>query len=97
MERLGRDRPQQGSAPTEEIFPAVRKLLESLAQQQPLLVLIEDLHWAEAAFLDLIEHLADFAGDAPVLMLCLARLELLDERPDWSGGKRNATLSSSAR
>jgi class 3 adenylate cyclase len=80
------------SAPTEEIFPAVRKLLESLAQHQPLLVLIEDLHWAEAAFLDLIEHLADFAADAPVLMLCLARLELLDERPDWSGGKRNATL-----
>jgi class 3 adenylate cyclase len=82
----------EGSAPTEEIFPAVRKLLESLAQQQPLLVLIEDLHWGEAAFLDLVEHLADFTGDAPVLVLCLARPELLDERPDWGGGKRNATL-----
>jgi class 3 adenylate cyclase len=82
----------EGAVPTEEIFPAVRKLLESLAEQQPLLVVIEDLHWGERAFLDLVEHLADFTSDAPVLVLCLARLELLEERPDWSGGKRNAAL-----
>ena len=78
--------------PTEEIYAAVRKLLESLGQQRPLLVVVEDIHWAEAAFLDLVEHLADFTPDAPVLLLTLARPELLDERPDWSGGKRNATL-----
>ena len=79
-------------APTEEIFAAARKLLESLARRRPLLVVIEDIHWAEAALLDLVEHLADFTSDAPLLLLCLARPELLDERPDWFGGKRNAAL-----
>ena len=80
------------AAPTEEIFAAARKLLESLARRRPLLVVVEDIHWAEEAFLDLVEHLADFTSDAPLLLLCLARPELLDQRPDWFGGKRNAAL-----
>jgi class 3 adenylate cyclase len=79
------------SAPSEEIFRAVRKLLQHLARQRPLVVLWEDIHWAEPTFLDLIEHIADLSRDAPLLVLCPARPELLDRRPGWGGGKLNAT------
>ena len=53
--------------------------------------MFEDVHWAEPTLLDLIEHLADWVRDAPVLIVCLARPELLDGRPGWGGGKLNAT------
>ncbi|MEP7379305.1 MAG: adenylate/guanylate cyclase domain-containing protein [Chloroflexota bacterium] len=79
------------AAPQEEIFWATRKLLEHLARQRPLVVLVEDIHWAEPALLDLLEHIADLARDAPLLLLCPARPELLDKRPGWGGGKLNAT------
>ena len=59
--------------------------------ERPLVVVFDDLHWAEPTFLDLVEHLADWSRDAPILLLCLARPELLDERPGWGGGKLNAT------
>jgi tetratricopeptide (TPR) repeat protein len=49
------------------------------------------VHWGERTFLDLIEHIADWARDTPILLLCLARPDLLDERPSWAGGKLNAT------
>jgi tetratricopeptide (TPR) repeat protein len=74
-----------------EIAWAVRKLLESSAELRPLLVVVDDLHWGEAALFDLIEHVADFSRGAPMLILCLARPELLDSRPGWGGGKLNAT------
>jgi class 3 adenylate cyclase/tetratricopeptide (TPR) repeat protein len=70
---------------------AVRKALESAAAELPLVVVFDDIHWGDAAFLDLIEHIADLSRDAPILLLCMARPELLDERPGWSGGKLNAT------
>ena len=70
---------------------AVRKALESAAAELPLVVVFDDLHWGEPSFLDLIEHIADLSRDAPILLLCMARPELLDERPGWSGGKLNAT------
>ena len=70
---------------------AVRRFLVGLAQRRPLVVLLEDLHWAEPTFLDLIDHLADFARGAPIALVCLARPELLDIRPSWAGGKANAT------
>jgi class 3 adenylate cyclase len=70
---------------------AVRKALESAAAELPLVVVFDDIHWGEPAFLDLIEHIADLSRDAPILLLCMARPELLDERPGWSGGKLNAT------
>ena len=70
----------------------MRKLLEALARERPLVVVFDDIHWAEPTFLDLVEHLADWSRDAPILLLCLARPELLDERPGWGGGKLNATL-----
>jgi class 3 adenylate cyclase/tetratricopeptide (TPR) repeat protein len=81
----------EGSASPEEIPWAVRKLLEALAREQPLVVLFDDLQWAEPTFLDLVEHVADFSRDAPILLLCIARPELLDDRAGWAGGKLNAT------
>jgi class 3 adenylate cyclase/tetratricopeptide (TPR) repeat protein len=70
--------------PVEETFWGVRKLLESMAAARPLVVVLEDVHWAESTMLDLIEHVLGSA-DRPVLLLCLARPELLDVRPAWEG------------
>jgi class 3 adenylate cyclase/tetratricopeptide (TPR) repeat protein len=69
----------------------VRKLLEHLAHQRPLVCVFDDIHWAEPNFLELIEHLADWTRDAPLLLLCVARPELLELRQDWGGGKMNAS------
>jgi predicted ATPase/DNA-binding SARP family transcriptional activator len=80
-----------GGYPEEKIFWAARRLFELLAEQRPLVVVLDDLQWAEATFLELVEHVADLARDAPVLLLCLARPELLDTRRGWAGGKLNAT------
>jgi class 3 adenylate cyclase/tetratricopeptide (TPR) repeat protein len=66
-----------------ETFWAVRRLFEEVARERPLVVLIEDIHWAEPTLLDLLEYLAGWTHDAPVLLLCLARPDLLDERPGW--------------
>jgi DNA-binding SARP family transcriptional activator len=79
-------------APVEEVFAATRRLLESLAQRQPLLLVFEDVHWAEPAFLDLIEHVVDFAEDVPMLVICLARPELLEDRPEWGTRASHATV-----
>jgi DNA-binding SARP family transcriptional activator/tetratricopeptide (TPR) repeat protein len=73
-----------------EIFWATRRLLETLARREPLLVIFDDLHWAEPTFLDLVEALAAQAEDAPMLLLCLARPELLEQRPAWPAGARRA-------
>jgi tetratricopeptide (TPR) repeat protein len=69
----------------------VRKLFEHLARERPLVVVIDDVHWAEPLFQDLIEYLADWTRDAEVLLVCVARPELLEIRPAWGGGKMNAT------
>jgi class 3 adenylate cyclase/tetratricopeptide (TPR) repeat protein len=74
-----------------EIAWAVRKLFEHAALDRPLAVVFDDIHWGEATFLDLIEHVADLSRGAPILLLCMARPELLDVRPGWAGGKHNAT------
>src|SRR5439155_672502 len=79
------------TAAPEETFWAVRRLFESLAGTQPLVVDLDDIQWAEPTFVDLIEHVADWTRDAPFLLLCSARPDLLDTRPAWGGGKRNAT------
>jgi class 3 adenylate cyclase/tetratricopeptide (TPR) repeat protein len=75
----------------DEAFWAVRKVLEVLARRRPLVLVIDDLQWAEPTFVDLIEHVADRTRDAPLLLLIIARPELLDARPSWGGGKLNAT------
>jgi class 3 adenylate cyclase len=69
----------------EEIFWSARKALERRAREQPMVLVVEDIHWAEPTLLDLLEHLADWTRDAPLLLLCLARPEFIDERPAWSG------------
>jgi class 3 adenylate cyclase/tetratricopeptide (TPR) repeat protein len=66
---------------TEEAFWSVRRLVESLASTQPLVLVIDDIQWAEALLLDLLEHLAEWVADAPVLIVGLARPELRDLRP----------------
>ena len=73
-----------------EILPATRALLEDLAREQPLVVVLEDLHWGEPTFLDLVEYLAEWL-EVPVLLLCLARVDLLEDRKTWGGGLANAT------
>ncbi|HEX3291021.1 MAG TPA: adenylate/guanylate cyclase domain-containing protein [Gaiella sp.] len=77
----------QEDAPSTEVFWAVRRLLERIADRRPLLVLFEDLHWAEPTMLDLVEYLAAFAT-GPLVLLCIARPELLELRP----GLASATL-----
>jgi class 3 adenylate cyclase len=81
----------EASGATDEIFWAVRKLLEHLARSRPLAVVFDDLHWAEPTMLDLIEYLANFVRDAPILLLGLARTELLDARSDWGRSVPGAT------
>jgi class 3 adenylate cyclase/tetratricopeptide (TPR) repeat protein len=78
-------------APAAEIAWGFRKLLEQEAQEQPLVCVLDDLHWGEETLLDLVEHVADLSRDAPLLLLCMARPELLERRPSWGGGKWNAT------
>jgi class 3 adenylate cyclase len=78
-------------ASAEEIAWGFRKLLEQEAQERPLVVVFDDLHWGEETLLDLVEHVADLSRDAPILVLCMARPELLERRPSWGGGKWNAT------
>jgi class 3 adenylate cyclase/tetratricopeptide (TPR) repeat protein len=75
----------------EGAFWAVRKVLEALARRRPLVLVVDDLQWAEPTFIDLIEHVADWTRDAPLLLLIMARNELLDTRAGWGGGKLNAT------
>jgi class 3 adenylate cyclase/tetratricopeptide (TPR) repeat protein len=78
----------------EEAFAAWRRLLEAAAEQRPLVLVFEDLHWADDGLLDFVDHLADWATTVPLLIVGTARPELLDRRPGWGGGKRNAfTLS----
>ena len=80
-----------GLGTSEKIFWAARRLFEALARPRPLVVVLDDLQWAEPTFLDLVEHVADLSRDAPIVLLCMARAELLEQRPGWSGGKLNAT------
>src|SRR5437763_524750 len=84
-------------AEREEAFAAWRRLLEAAAEKRPLVLVFEDLHWADDGLLDFVDHLADWATTVPLLIVGTARPELLDRRPGWSGGKRNAfTLSIGA-
>ncbi|MDQ4145479.1 MAG: AAA family ATPase, partial [Actinomycetota bacterium] len=74
-----------------EIQWAVRKMFESLARTQPLVVVFDDIHWAEPTFLEMLEYLANWTQDAPIFLLCPSRKELLETRPDWGSGRPNMT------
>src|SRR5437763_843860 len=71
--------------------PAWRVFFESLAERRPLVMVFEDMHWADDGLLDFIDHLVDWAGGVPVLVLATARPELLDRRASWGGGKLNVS------
>ena len=78
----------------QETFWAVRRFVQGQAAAGPLVVVFDDIQWAELTLLDLIEYLVDSLGDVPVLMLCLTRPELFEIRGDWLTGKDNAALVS---
>jgi class 3 adenylate cyclase/tetratricopeptide (TPR) repeat protein len=80
-----------------EAFAAWRRFFEALAEQRPLVLVFEDLHFADDGLLDFVDHLVDWASGVPILAVGTARPELLARRPGWGGGKSNAlTLSLSA-
>ncbi len=80
---LGVDEPARDR---DYLFFAARRLLEGFASNQPLLVIIEDLHWADAGLLDLIEYLATHIRDVPLVIVGLTRPEFIDRRPGWGSG-----------
>jgi predicted ATPase/class 3 adenylate cyclase len=86
---IGRSAAPGGS---EEAFWAVRRFLEAVARRGPLVVCLEDIHWAEPTFLDLIEYLGGWMSGVPILLLCLARPDLLEIQPSWTRPKPNASL-----
>jgi class 3 adenylate cyclase len=77
-----------------EAFAAWRRFFEALAEQRPLVLVFEDLHWADESLLDFVDHLVDWATSVPLLVVCSARPELLSRRPGWGGGKPNASTVS---
>jgi class 3 adenylate cyclase/tetratricopeptide (TPR) repeat protein len=74
-----------------EAFAAWRRFFEALAEQRMLVLVFEDLHWADDGLLDFVDELADWLRDVPLLVVASARPELLERRPGWSGGKLNAS------
>ena len=75
----------------EETFWAVRRLFEVVARERPLVIVVEDLHWGESTFLDLIEHLIDVSHGYPIMIIGTARPEFMETRPGWGSGKPNMT------
>jgi class 3 adenylate cyclase/tetratricopeptide (TPR) repeat protein len=79
-----------------EAFAAWRRFFESLGEQHPVVLVFEDVHWADDGLLDFVDYLVEWVSDMPLLVVCTARPELLERRPDWGGGKRNAITISLA-
>ena len=82
------------TASRDESFTAWRRFLEEMAARRPAVLVVEDLHWADDALLEFLEHLLDWTAAVPLVVLCTARPELFERRPAWGGGKRNATTIS---
>ncbi len=83
-----------GAVERDEYFTAWRRFLEALAAEHPLILMFDDLHWADEPMLDFIEHLVDWSTGVPVLVIAVARPEHYERRPGWGGGKRNwATIA----
>jgi predicted ATPase len=78
----------------DEAFAAWRRFFEALAERRPLVLVFEDLHWADDNLLDFVDYLVDWVTDSPLLVIGTARPELLERRPDWGGGKSNAATVS---
>jgi class 3 adenylate cyclase/tetratricopeptide (TPR) repeat protein len=80
----------------DEAFTAWRRFFEALSEQNPLVLVFEDLHWADDNLLDFVEHLVDWAAHVPMLVVCNTRPELFERRPGWAGTIRNAIRLSLA-
>jgi hypothetical protein len=78
----------------DEAFAAWRRFFEGLAEERPLVLVFEDLHWADEDLLDFVDHLVEWATGVPLLVVATARPELLSRRPDWGGGKPNSLTVS---
>ena len=76
----------------EETALALRRLLERLARERPLVVAVEDIHWAQPALLDALDHVVTLAGRAPILLVCLTRPELLEANPTWTAPQPNRSV-----
>jgi class 3 adenylate cyclase/tetratricopeptide (TPR) repeat protein len=81
---------EQGTSSPNEAAAAWRRYLEALADERPLVLVLEDLHWADDALLDFVDALVDRVAHVPLLVVATARPELLQRRPAWGGGKPNA-------
>ena len=79
------------AAEREEVFTAWQRFLDEVAARGPLVVIIEDLHWADPAMLAFVEHLAKWSSGVPILVMCTARPELFEREPAWAGGAMNAS------
>jgi class 3 adenylate cyclase/tetratricopeptide (TPR) repeat protein len=91
---LGVDSDGAGTLSRDELFAGWRTFIEQLAAVEPVVLLVEDLHYADADLLDFLEHLLDWSRDAPIFVLTLARPELEERRAGWGSGRRNGTSLS---
>jgi len=76
---------------SDQHFAAWRTFFERMAAVQPVLLVFEDLHWADTGLLDFIDHVLEWTRDQPIYIVTLARPELLEKRPNWGAGKRQFT------
>ena len=83
-----------GVSTPEELFWEIRRPLESLAAERPVMLHVDDLHWGEQMLLELLAHIADLSRGAPMLLLCAARPELVEEHPEWPAARSNAMVLS---
>jgi len=77
-----------------ESFTAWRRFFDAVAEERPLVLVVEDLHWADPALLEFVDHLVDWSTGVAVLVVATARPELFERQPGWGGGKRNSTTIS---
>ncbi len=81
-----------GAVTPDEASSAVRTALESLARRTPLVLVLDDVQWAEPALLDCVQHVAEWSREAPMLIVCLARPDLLEARPSWGRAVGDLTI-----
>ena len=84
---------ERGAPDQENLFAAWRLFFERMSEALPVILVFEDIHWADSALLDFVEYLVDWAQDHPIFILTLARPELADRRPTWGAGKRDLQLA----
>jgi class 3 adenylate cyclase/tetratricopeptide (TPR) repeat protein len=85
---------EQQVSDRDEAFTAWRRFIESIAARDPLVLVFEDLHWADGPLIEFVEHLVEWSSGVPLLVVCSARPELYERHPGWGGGKRNSTTIS---